>query len=220
MADVGCDGDEDASFDQVSFGVDSQVEPLPEGGFPDGGDEEVGDGDVFEEAGARFDLADGVGVEPDACPEEEGVVVAVADIHILRFDVGEEAGVFAQVAGAPPTEGFLSLFECPDVGCSGGEDGEGGFGVDQSAGDLPDGAVAADGEDRIVFLPRGLMRGLDGVGAAEGFGDVDVPACVLQRFDDAADVAAEGEAAGGGVVEEESFAHGRIIADGLVTKGS
>jgi hypothetical protein len=74
------------------------------------------------------------------------------------------------------------------------------FGIDQSAGDLPDRAVAADGEDRVIFFPRGLVRGLDSMGAAECFGDVHAPASA-ERFDDAAHKSTHGVTPRGGVVE-------------------
>jgi hypothetical protein len=181
--------------------MNPQIQPLPECSFPNGCDEEVRHRHMLENAWTRFDLVDGMCVQPNACPKQEGVVVAIAYIHVLRFDVSKQAGILSQVSGLPPTEWFLPLFKRPNVGGSGGEYGKCGLSVNQAAGNLTHRSIAANGENGVVFFLRGLMGSLNGVSAAQCFSDIHIPTSILQRLDDPSHETADGKSPGSWVIE-------------------
>ncbi len=64
------------------------------------------------------------------------------------------------------------------------------------------------------------MGNVCGMTAAEDLGDLHLPACDAQWTKDAAHEGSNGDATGGGVVKQQSFAHGMIIADKLKVEGS
>ncbi len=167
---------------------------------------------TFSSARPRLELLDGHGVQPDAGPEQEGLVIAQAHVHAAHGGIRQDLGILGQGIGAEgPFEEAQAELGGEDVHGAGGEHAQGGIGADEAVGDLADGAVAADGEDRVELFGGGLAGDAGGVRAAEGLGQLDAPAGGLQGGDDAGDEGLDGEAAGGGVVEEECATHGREI---------
>ena len=75
-----------------------------------------------------------------------------------------------------PVEGGLTQFHGIDIHRTGGEDAQGGLGVDETTSHLTDRPIAPDGKDRVVFFCSSLP-----------LGDIDLPARGAQRTQDAAD---------------------------------
>ncbi len=69
-----------------------------------------------------------------------------------------------------------------DVGRSAGQAGERGGGSEQAVGDLVDCAVAAEGDDHVIALVRGLPAQLGGVTLGLGVHGVDLEAA-LERVE-------------------------------------
>ncbi len=97
---------------------------------------------------------DGHGIQTDARPKQERLVVAQTHVHAIDGGVRKQARILLQGAVVQPVEGLLAQFHGPDVHRTGREDGQRRFGVDESAGDLTDGAIAANGKDRIIFFQQ------------------------------------------------------------------
>ena len=166
MADVGRDRHKIMSFYKFTVSPYAQVKAVPEGGFQNCRCKKMRNGYMLEETVTRLDLVNGLRIQPDTGPQQKWTVIAHADIHILRLDIRQQFGILAQCMPLKPAKRFLSLLQRPDIGCACGQDSQRGFGVDQSARHLTNCAVAADGEDCIIFFTGGLMRGLCGVSPA------------------------------------------------------
>src|SRR3972149_11314571 len=110
MSDVGCSRHKIMSFHKFAVSPHAQIQPVPEGGPPDGCREIMRDGNMFKEAMTRFQFMDGLRVQSNAGPQQKWTVIAKADIHILRFDIGKQFCILTQGAPVEPAKRFLSLF--------------------------------------------------------------------------------------------------------------
>src|SRR3990172_6400297 len=116
MTNVGCHRDEIVPFHQLPVCKNTQVEAVPEGGFPYRRGKIMRHGHVLEETRSRLNLVDGLRIQANAGPQQERMVVAQAHIHALWFYICKQFRILAQSPPIEQAKRLLSLLESPDVG--------------------------------------------------------------------------------------------------------
>ena len=209
MPDVGGDRHDVMPLHLRAVCPQAQLHAVPLQRLPDGLRRVFGQGEELFEADARLDVVNGQRIQPDARPHHERILVARADINRVDGRVGEQGGVLLQHPGMRPRERTQTEFDAPHVRRARRQDAQRGLAAAQTVDHVANGAIAADGKDRISFLRRRLLRQLDGVCAAERFRRVHLPAGRFQRPHSRLDERLDVEPSRRRVIDDDCASHTR-----------
>ncbi len=130
--------------------------------------------------GVGVDALDDARVEAEAGGEREAAAVDDAEVDLARAPV---VGHRQQVLGRVDDVAGDAEHLAEHVRRAARQAAQRGGGAEQAVGGFVDGAVAAERDDHVVALVRGLAAQLGGVPARLGVDRVDLEAA-LQRVDD------------------------------------